>query len=435
MIKRYSRPEMARIWDPESKFRNFAIVEAAVLEARRNLGMLDVPVPPFMELAMSLIIDLAEIERIEKETRHDVIAFLMHTNPQLPPELRPEWHRKLTSYDTQDTAFSLMLRESVELLVKVLGDLMEAIKVRAFEYKTTPQIGRTHIVHAEPITFGVKLANWYDEFARHRVRLMRLKDLVSVIKLSGAVGMYSLSPEVEEETGRLLGLRPMITTQIISRDIIAEYLATLANIAGTIEKICVANRLMQQTEVLEVQEYFAPRQRGSSAMPHKRNPILDENLTGLARVVRNNAGVGFENQATWHERDISNSSAERIVLVDSSILLNFMIVRLTGIIRKLNVYPERMMRNLELTKGLIFSQDVQSLLAEKSSLPREEAYELVYNIAQQCIETREDFQQALLASPEVMAHVTKEELAACFDLSAKLKHIVYIFEQVFGKEA
>ncbi|MFA5872084.1 MAG: adenylosuccinate lyase [Parcubacteria group bacterium] len=431
MIPRYTTEEMQKIWNEEAKFRNWAKVETAVLQAKVSLNLLNATVPE--NLIETLQIIPTEIDHIEKEiTKHDVIAFLMHTSPQLPEELRPHWHAGMTSYDTQDTALSLQLVASVRQIIARVKNLKAVLKEKAFKYKYTPQIGRTHGVHAEPITFGTKLAKWYDEFSRHERRLEKLLEQVSVGKVSGAVGMYTLDPKIEEETCKLLGLKPVMATQIISRDIIAEYVSTLAIIAGTIEKIAVTVRTLQRTEILEVQEYFdMKKQRGSSAMPHKRNPIAHENISGMANMLRGYAVTALGTISTWDERDISNSGQERIFLPDASILLDYMLARLVGLMEKWIVYPERMEDNLNLTKGLVFSQNVQALLAEKSNLPREDAYKIVRDIAQQCWESREDFREALQKNTDVMEYLSSEELEGCFDINTKLKYVDYIFEKVF----
>jgi adenylosuccinate lyase len=340
----------------------------------------------------------------------------------------------MTSYDTQDTALSLQLAASVKQILSRIEKLKTVLKEKAFEYRNTPQIGRTHGVHAEPITFGVKIANWYNEFSRHEKRLERLLEQVSVGKISGAVGMYTLDPKVEKETCKILGLKPIIATQIIARDIIAEYVATLAIIAGTIEKIGVTIRTLQRTEILEAQEYFDPKnQRGSSAMPHKRNPISAENLSGMANIMRGYASAALGTISTWDERDISNSGQERIYLPDASILLDYMLNRLSSLVEKWIIYPERMKDNLNLTKGLVFSQNVQTLLAEKSNLPREEAYKIVRDIAQGCWESKEDFKKSLLKNSDVMKYLSIKDIEKCFDISTKLKYVDYIFKKVFGK--
>ncbi len=433
MIKRYTTEEMGIIWSDKTKFNNWVKVETAALRAKVMLKMLKFKVPKKLE--ESITIDVEEINRIEKEiTKHDVIAFLMHTSPQLPAYLRPFWHHDMTSYDTQDTALSLQLIASVDQLMSRLAKLMTVIKEKAMAYKFTPMIGRTHGVHAEPITFGVKLANWYSELDRNMARLKEQRKKVAVGKISGAVGMYTLSPEVEEVACELLGLKPVIATQIISRDIIAEYCTTLAIIAGALEKIAVTGRTLQRTEILEAQEFFDIHQRGSSAMPHKKNPISFENVSGLVRIIKNNASTALEQISTWDERSIDNSGSERVFLPDSSILLDYLIKRLTGIISKWIIYPEKMMRNLNLTKGLIFSQDVQSLVASKSNLPREEAYQLVRQVALRCWDTEADFLKELLKDKKIMEFVSEKELRACFDLNEKLKHVDYVFRKIFGKK-
>lgn len=433
MLKRYTKESMGNNWSDKTKFTNWVRVEAAVLRAKVQIGQLKVEVPEHLE--SSIEINVEEINRIEDDiTRHDVIAFLMHTSRQLPEELRPYWHDQLTSYDPQDTGLSLQLVHSIDLLEMALKDLVFEIKQKAVEHKDTPEIGRSHGIHAEPITFGFKLANWYSECQRHLARLRLLRELVAVGKISGAMGIYTLDPEIEELVCKQLGLKPITTTQIISRDIIAEYVSTLAIIGGSIEKICVNIRTLQRTEISEAQEYFSPTQRGSSAMPHKRNPISSENLSGMSRVLRGYASMARENQNTWDERDIANSGPERIFLPDASILLDYMLQRLTGVIKKWIIYPDKMRENLNLTKGLVFSQEVQTLVVKKSGLPREDAYKLVRDIAQRCWDTKEDFMKALLRDKKIMRYVTKDELKKCFDLEAKLQHVDYIFEQVFGKE-
>ena len=430
MQKRYTTEKMEKIWSEEAKFKNWAKVELAVLRARTIAGELKLNIPE--NLLDKIEIDINEIDRIEKEkTKHDVIAFLMHTSPQLPEEIRPHWHEKMTSYDTQDTALSLQLIDSINLLETRLKKLMETIKMRALEYKYTPKMGRTHGVHAEPITFGVQLANYYAELKRHSIRLEKTKEQVSVGKISGAVGVYTLNPKIENIACSILGLKPIIATQIISRDIIADYISTVAIIGGTIEKICVNIRTMQRTEILEAQEFFSKTQRGSSAMPHKRNPIGAENLSGMSRVLRGYVVTALENQNTWDERDIANSGPERIIIPDASILLDYMLKRVEKIISKWIIYPENMKKNLELTKGLIFSQNVQALIANKSNLPREEAYALVREVAQRCWETKEDFFEALLTADYIMKYTEKDELKSCFNLNNKIKHVDHIFNKVF----
>jgi len=312
--------------------------------------------------------------------------------------------------------------------------LMQTIKKRAVEHKYTPEVGRTHGIHAEPITFGVKLANWHDELRRNKERLLKLHEIVSVIKISGAVGMYPLKPEIEKLVGQELSLRPIIATQIISRDIVAEYMSTLGIVAATIGKISLNIRLLSQTEIGEVMEPFGKNQKGSSAMPHKKNPIGSENLSGLMRVVCANVQVAYENLANcWHERSLDNSGAERVIVADSSILLDYGITRLTGIIEKMRIFPDRLLENLGHAKGLIFSQEVMMLVAEKSGMPRNDAHALVGEIALDCWEKRSDFRVALLANHSIRQYVDATELQTCFKLEKKLQYVDYIFEQVFGQ--
>lgn len=434
MLKRYSRDDMRRVWSEENKFRTWLVVEIAVLEARRKRGELAHEVPA--DLAARVTIDSDEINRIERDiTKHDVIAFLMHISPQFPEELRPWLHRGLTSYDIGDTALSLQLRESTDILIRTLEGLMDEVRGAAIKYKHVPEIGRTHGIHAEPITFGVKLANWHDELKRNHARLHKLSRAVSVGKISGAVGMYTIDPAIEEMVCEDLGLTPVIATQIIARDIIAEYLSTFGVVAATIGKISTNVRLLSQTEIGEVMEPFGKDQKGSSAMPHKKNPIGSENLSGLMRVVCANVQVAYENLANcWHERSLDNSGSERVVIADSSILLDYAITRLTGIIRGMRVFPERMRANLRLTKGLVFSQEVMMLVAEKSGLPREDAHTLVRNVALACWESGKDFLSALLENESIMRFVKEEDVRACFDLDEKLKHVAYIFKKVFGSD-
>lgn len=432
MLKRYSRLVMEKIWSEGNKFRCWLLVEIAVLQARHRFGELPFDVPA--DLAERITIDPAEINRIEKEiTKHDVKAFLDHVSPQFPEDLRPWLHKGMTSYDVGDTALSLQMRESAELLIEGIDVLMEEVKKKALEHKHTPQIGRTHGVHAEPITFGVKLANWYNELKRHRSSLECVRDMVSVVKISGAVGMYTIDPAIEDLVGEHLGLEPIIATQVISRDIVATYVATLAIISASIGKFATNIRLMARTEVGEVLEPFSKDQVGSSAMPHKKNPIGSENITGLMRVSCANLQIALENLAAcWEERSLDNSGAERVIIPDSSILLDYAMARFANIIRDMRVYPERMKDNINFTKGLIFSQEVMMIVAEKSGLPREDAHKMVREVALQCWETRQDFLEALLES-EVVKHVSEEDLRACFNLEPKLRYVDHIFKKVFGE--
>lgn len=437
MLKRYSRRKMGEVWSEKNKFRKWLVVEISVLraryEAKYTLEENISKVPP--ELAEKIIINPKEINRTEKKsTGHDMVAFLEHVSPQFPEELQPWLHRGLTSYDIEDTALSLQMRESVDILIQTIADLMFTIKKVALDYKYTPQIGRTHGIHAEPITFGVKLANWFSELDRHHHRLFELRDTVSVGKISGAVGMYTIDPLIERLVCEELELEPIIATQIISRDIVVEYMSTLALVAATIGKIATNLRLLSQTEIGEIMESFGKHQKGSSAMPHKKNPVGSENISGLMRVVCSNAQVAYQNlENCWHERSLDNSGAERVIIADSSILLDYAMARLTKIIKNMRIFPERMRNNLHQTKGLIFSQDVMMLVAEKSGLPREQAHSLVRDVALQCWESQEDFLQALLRDHSIMQFTSEEEVCSCFNLDRKLKYVDYIFKRVFGE--
>jgi adenylosuccinate lyase len=423
---------MAEKWSPKTKFFHWLRVEFAVMQARIDRGEISAKIPE--GLLTRIIIDPDEINRIEEQvTKHDVIAFLMQVSPQLPEELRPWLHQKMTSYDAEDTGLSITLMESVDLLMQDVIEVMKVMKRIAFAHKETVMIGRTHGVHAEPITFGVKFAKWYSEMERHLGRLRRLRDTVSVGKLSGAVGMYTLDPDVESMVCDNLGLRPILAVQVISRDIIAEYAATLAIIAGSTGNFCTTLRGLARTEIREVMEYFDPTQRGSSAMPHKKNPISWENVTGLCRDIGSRFMTAFQDQISWDERDLTNSGPERLFLPEISIYLDFALTRFAKSIDRMFVFPEQMRKNLGMTKGLVFSQDVQALLAEKSGLPREEAYGLVQNIALHCWESNFelDFRAELERSETIMRQVTGLELAACFDLANKLRFTDAIFQKAF----
>jgi len=433
MLKRYSGRAMSDIWSEKNKFYNWLLVEIAVLEVRHQLGELAYKIP--LNLSKKIQINPEEINRIENEiTKHDVVAFLEYISPQFPEELRSWLHRGLTSYDILDTALSLQLRESVKIIIRSLTKLMDAIKKVALEHKYTQQIGRTHGIHAEPITFGVKLANWFDEFKRHLLRMHRLFEIISVGKISGAVGMYTIDPKIEELVCKKLDLTPIIATQIISRDIIAEYMSTLGILAASIGKISLNLRLLSQTEIGEIMEPFGKKQKGSSAMPHKKNPIGSENLSGLSRVGCANVQISYENLANcWHERSLDNSSAERVIIADSSILIDFELGRLTKIIENMQIFPKKMADNLNLTKGLIYSQDVMMLVAEKSKLPREEAHTLVREIALKCKDNDTNFLDSLLKDENIIKYMNEGEVRSCFSIEEKLRYVDYIFEKVFGE--
>ncbi len=429
MIERYSRDVMKKIWSEENKFRKWLDVELAVCEAWHKLGK--IPENSLKNIKEKANFNVQRIKEIEKVVKHDVIAFLTCVAEYVGEDSR-FIHMGLTSSDILDTSFSLLLKEAGEVLLDDLIEFNSILKEKAYQYKDTVMIGRTHGVHAEPITFGFKLAVWYDETKRNIDRLKRAIDEISIGKISGATGTYAnVPPEVEEIACRILGLKPAnISTQIIQRDIYAQFFSTLGLIASSFEKFAIEIRHLQRTEVLEAEEYFSEGQKGSSAMPHKRNPILSENVTGLARVVRSYVIPSFENIALWHERDISHSSVERIIAPDSTTNLDFLINRFKGIIENLVVYPEKMKKNLNLTNGLIFSQRVLLALTEKG-LTREEAYRLVQRNAMKVWKENKDFFTQLSSDEEVTKYLSISELKELFDLKYHLKYMDYIFKKVF----
>jgi len=430
MIPRYTRPEMGRIWEEQNRYRQWLRVELAVVDAMAQLGQ--IPAAAAQEIAQKADFDADRIDEIERETKHDVIAFLTCVAEYVGEPAR-YIHLGLTSSDILDTSLALLLKEAADLLLDDLQALLKVLKRRAFEHRGTVMIGRSHGVHAEPITFGLKLALWYSDMERNRERLLRARENISVGKVSGAVGTYAnVAPEVEKLACLRLGLEPAsISTQIIQRDRHAEYFSTLAIIASSIEKIVLEIRHLQRTEVREAEEYFSEGQKGSSAMPHKRNPIGSENLCGLARLVRANAAAAMENIPLWHERDISHSSVERVIAPDSTIVLDFMLHRLTNLLDRLIVYEERMRENLESTGGLFFSQRVLLALTE-GGVDRDEAYRLTQRNAMAVWNEGSTFKNRLAADPEVMAHLHPDQLEELFDLSYYLKHVDTIFSQVFG---
>jgi adenylosuccinate lyase len=430
MIPRYSRPEMARIWEPEAKFRIWLKIEIYAAEAMAELGL--VPKHAADAVRKRGGFDVARIDQIEREVKHDVIAFLTSVAEKVGPDAR-FLHQGLTSSDVLDTCFNVQLVQAADLLVADVDALLAALKARAFEFKDTLTVGRSHGVHAEPTTFGLKLASAYAEFSRARERLERAREEVATCAISGAVGTFAhVDPRVEAYVAKKLGLRPEpISTQVIPRDRHALYFATLAVVASSIERLATEIRHLQRTEVLEAEEYFSEGQKGSSAMPHKRNPVLSENLTGLARVVRAYAQPAFEDVALWHERDISHSSVERVIGPDATIALDFALVRLTGIIKDLVVYPDRMRANLDRLGGLIHSQRVLLALTE-AGVPREEGYRLVQRNAMKVWETGADFQAALLADKDVTKVLSPDEIKAQFDLGYHIKYVDAIFARVFG---
>jgi len=375
MIERYTRREMAKIWEPENKFRKWLQVEILACEAWARLGK--IPQKALNNIKAKADFDIKRIDEIEKTVKHDVISFLTAVAEFVGPDSR-HIHRGLTSSDILDTSLAILLREAADLIITDIRKLMDAIKKRAFEHKDTLMVGRSHGIHAEPITFGLKMALWHEEMRRNLARMERAREIISYGKLSGAVGTFAnIPPSIEEYVCKKLGLKPApVSTQVVQRDRHAEYFTTLAIIATSIEKIAVEIRHLQRTEVLEAEEPFTEGQKGSSAMPHKRNPVLSENLTGLARLVRGYANAAMENIPLWHERDISHSSVERVIAPDATILIDFMLARLTGLIRDLVVYPGNMKANLNKLKGLIFSQGVLLALTEKGVI-RENAYQIV----------------------------------------------------------
>ncbi len=433
MIPRYTRERMGQLWSEENKLRVWLQVELAVCEAWAELGV--IPQEALREIKEKARVDPQRVKELERETRHDVAAFVMQLEEAIGEAGR--WiHFGLTSYDVVDTALSLLLKEALGIILEDLEDLMGAVKERAFEHRDTVMIGRTHGVHAEPITFGLKLALWYEELKRHRGRLRRAREGISVGKVSGAVGTYAhIPPQVEEYVCRRLGLRPaLISSQIVQRDRHAEVFAALALLASSIEKFALEIRHLQRTEVLEAEEPFAEGQKGSSAMPHKRNPIGSENLCGLARVVRANLMAALEDVPLWHERDISHSSVERIIAPDSTILIDFMLWRLSRIVKGMRIYPERMRENLERTRGLIFSQAVMLELIRKG-LPRQEAYRMVQRNAMKAWEGEEDFRALVKGDGEIRRFLTEAEIEDCFSLKRHLRHVNFLFRRVFeGKE-
>jgi adenylosuccinate lyase len=430
MIPRYSRKEMARIWTEENKFNSWLKVELAAMAAMAECGIIprEVPEQAFGKAAC----DVEQILAIEAKTHHDVAAFVDQVASCLGEDGR-YFHYGLTSSDVLDTALGLRLKEAADLLVADLDELLAVLKARAYEFKDLPMVGRTHGVHAEPTTLGLKFALWYAEFQRQRVRLLAARETIAVGKLSGAVGTFAhLPPEVEAKTCARLGLTPAaISTQIIQRDRHAEYFLTLALIGASVEKVALEIRHLQRTEVREAEEFFAAGQKGSSAMPHKRNPILAENLCGLARVLRANAIAALENVPLWHERDISHSSVERLIAPDSTVLLDFMLARLTRLLKNLQVYPGNMTKNLNLTHGLVFSQSLLLALIEKG-LSRDAAYRLVQRPAMLVWQEGGEFPQRVQEDKEIGQHLTQPELTAIFDLSRYLRHVNTIFGRVFG---
>jgi adenylosuccinate lyase len=430
LIARYTRPEMGRIWSDENRFRCWLKVEVAASLTLADAGI--VPREAADAIAARGDFDLKRIQDIEAEVKHDVIAFTTAVAEKVGSEAR--WlHYGLTSNDVVDTAQALQIKEASRIIHADLERLKEVLGGRAQEFRHTPIIGRTHGIHAEPTTFGLKLANWYAEVVRDIARFERSAEEMRVGKLSGAVGTFAhLEPEFEEKICRRLGLEPApISSQVIQRDRHAYYVATLATIAATLDKVATEIRHLQRTEVREAEEYFSEKQKGSSAMPHKRNPITCEQICGLARVVRSNAQAAFENVALWHERDISHSSVERVILPDSTILVDYLLNKTTHLIDTLMVYPNRMLKNLESTGGLVFSGQLLLDLAEHG-MSREDAYRLVQKHAMGAWKDDLNFRELVMADPEITGRVPREQIERAFDLKRQLRNVDKIFARVFG---
>jgi len=433
MIPRYSRPEMAAIWSPETRFRIWFEIEAHAADAMAELGTIPKEAAKkIWEKGKNAKFDVARIDAIEAEVKHDVIAFLTHLAEIVGPEARFV-HSGMTSSDVLDTCLNIQLVRAAELLIADVDKVMAALKRRAIEHKLTPTIGRSHGVHAEPTTFGLKLAYAYAEFFRAKERLICARTEVATCAISGAVGTFAqVDPRVEAHVAKALGLAvEPVSTQVIPRDRHAMYFATLGVVASSVERLATEIRHLQRTEVLEAEEFFSAGQKGSSAMPHKRNPVLSENLTGLARMVRAYVTPALENVALWHERDISHSSVERMIGPDATVTLDFALSRLAGIIDKLVVYPENMKKNLDRLGGLVHSQRVLIALTQKG-VAREEAYKLVQRNAMQVWEGKGDFLTLLKADKDVRAKLSEKEIEANFDLGYHLAHVDTIFKRVFG---
>lgn len=433
MIPRYSRPDMVAIWEPESKFQIWFEIEAHATDALAELGV--VPKEAAEAIWAKGKFDVARIDEIEREVKHDVIAFLTNVAENVGDEAR-FMHQGMTSSDVLDTCLAVQLAKASDILLADIEALLAAIKKRAFEHKFTPTIGRSHGIHGEPVTFGLKLAQAYAEFERNRERLVAARKEIATCAISGAVGTFAnIDPKVEEHVAEKLGLEvEPVSTQVIPRDRHAQFFATLGVIASSVERLSVEIRHLQRTEVLEAEEYFSPGQKGSSAMPHKRNPILTENLTGLARMVRTYAVPAMENVALWHERDISHSSVERMIGPDATITLDFALGRLTSVMEKLLIYPERMQKNLDRMGGLVHSQRVLLALTQ-AGISREDSYRIVQRNAMKVWES--DGEIALLdllkADPDVTAKLSDQELEERFNLDYHFKHVDTIFERVFGE--
>ena len=420
---------MAAIWSPENRYRKWLDIEILACEAMAQKG--EIPSGALKNIKEKAAFDVARIEEIEKATKHDVIAFLTSVVEKVGEDGR-FIHKGLTSSDILDTSLAVLLKEASDMLIDDMRRLLDVLKNKAMRYKDTLMVGRSHGIHAEPITFGLKMALWYQEMERNLARMIRAKETISYGKISGAVGTYSfIDPSIEDYVCRKLGLTPApVSSQIVQRDRHAEYFTTLAIIGSSIDKFSQEIRLLQRTEVREAEEYFAPGQKGSSAMPHKRNPVLSENLSGLARLMRSYAVAALENIPLWHERDISHSSVERIIAPDATVLLDFMLSRFTDLLDTLVVYPERMLANLNMTRGIIFSQMVLLKLIDKG-MSRENAYAAVQKNAMKSWQNDEDFKMLLLEDVEVMSCLNAEDIHAAFKVENFLRHIDVVYHRVF----
>lgn len=433
MIPRYTRPEMAAIWEPQTRFRIWFEIEAHATDALAELGVVPKEAAAkIWEMGKDATFDVARIDAIEAEVKHDVIAFLTHLAEIVGPEARFV-HQGMTSSDVLDTCLSVQLARAADILIKDIDRLLAALEKRAFEHKMTPTIGRSHGIHAEPTTFGLKLAQAHAEFQRNRARLVAARADIATCAISGAVGTFAqIEPFVEKHVAEKMGLTvEPVSTQVIPRDRHAMFFATLGVVASSMERVATEIRHLQRTEVLEAEEFFSEGQKGSSAMPHKRNPVLTENITGLARLVRGMVTPALENVALWHERDISHSSVERMIGPDATVTLDFALNRLAGVIEKLVVYPANMQKNLDRLGGLVHSQRVLLALTQKGA-SREDAYRLVQRNAMPVWRGEGEFQALLTADPDVRRYLSAEEIAEKFDLGYHLKHVDTIFRRVFG---
>jgi adenylosuccinate lyase len=433
MIPRYTRPEMAAIWEPQTRLRIWFEIEAHAADAQAELGVIPKDAArTIWAKAKNATFDIARIDEIERETKHDVLAFTTHLAEIIGPEARFV-HQGMTSSDVLDTCLNVQLTRAADILVEDIDRVLAALKKRAFEHKMTPTIGRSHGIHAEPVTFGLKLAFAYAEFSRARERLIAARKEVATCAISGAVGTFAqIDPRVEEHVAKAMGLTPEpISTQVIPRDRHAMYFATLGVIASSVERLATEIRHLQRTEVLEAEEFFSEGQKGSSAMPHKRNPVLSENLTGLSRMVRAYVTPALENVVLWHERDISHSSAERVIAPDATVMLDFALNRLAGLIDKLLIYPANMQKNLDRLGGLVHSQRLLLALTQKGA-SREDAYRLVQRNAMPVWRGEGDFQALLKKDADVKNYLSDAEIEEKFDLGYHLKHVDTIFKRVFG---